>query len=568
MNGGETNSWARDVSVLAVLLCALFGFMLGSRPFSVPDEGRYVEIPREMVASNDYLTPRLNRVKYFEKPPLFYWCETAAIRLFGLSEWSVRAWPALFALFGCLVVYGAGRRLFGHQSGLLSAAVLATSLLYYALSRAIILDMAVSVLLSAALLSFLLGAREPAGRLRRSYFWGFYVLTALATLAKGLIGILIPAMVIGAWILVLGEWRMLKTMYLPTGAVLYLLIAAPWHILVCKANPEFFNFYFIHEQFLRFLTKVHGRYQPPWYFVPVLAVGLFPWSPFMVQAIKHSLPASWKGRHEHRDALFLLLWAGLVFLFFSASSSKLAPYILPVFPPLSLLIGRYLSAAWERRYVPGVRTGYNLYLAMALLLAGAFFAVPHLLPAPDGQALGMYRYTVACTLAGGAVIARALTGYRGNRKAFFAVVATSVLFLVQVNAAAPRVETKSVKNLAATLKPMLESGDEVTSYQTYYQDLSVYLERPITVVDWKGELQFGTDAEENTRQWMIDCPTFWKRWQGPSTMYMITRIETYDAMRKDPGSKLFLIDRDSRNILVSNKRLKLARNPKGVRLYN
>ena len=140
-----------DLVVLFLVIGLFFTFMLGGRPLSVPDEGRYVEISREMVSTGDYLTPRLNGVKYFEKPALFYWLESCSIKLFGLNEFTLRLWPALFALFGCLAVYLAGRRLYGRRSGLIAAAVLATSLLYYALSRAIILDMPVSVLLSLAL---------------------------------------------------------------------------------------------------------------------------------------------------------------------------------------------------------------------------------------------------------------------------------------------------------------------------------------------------------------------------------------------------------------------------------
>ena len=311
-----------------------------------------------MVASGNYLTPRLNGVKYFEKPVFFYWLEAFSIKLFGLNEFTLRLWPASFALFGCLAVAVSGARLFGRRTGLLSAAVLATSLLYYGLSRAIILDMPVSILLTLSLLSFLMGTHEAPGLKRRLYLWGFYAFAALAVLTKGLIGIFIPAMVIGAWIIVLGEWRMLKTLYLPSGLALFLLIAAPWHIMVGMVNPEFYQFYFIHEHFQRFLTKVHGRYQPFWYFIPIVLLGMFPWSAFLPQAIKHSIPSSWRERHEHRDALFLMLWAGLVFLFFSASSSKLVPYILPVFPPVALLIGRYLAAAWDSRDFPGLRTGF------------------------------------------------------------------------------------------------------------------------------------------------------------------------------------------------------------------
>jgi len=544
----------RDLIILTVLICLFFTFMLGNRPLSVPDEGRYVEIPREMVATDNYLTPRLNGVKYFEKPVLFYWLEAVSIKLFGLNEFTLRLWPALFALFGCLAIAVAGARLFGRLTGLLGAAVLSTSLMYYGLARTIILDMPVSVMLTLALLSFLMGTHEAPGLKRRLYLWSFYAFAALAVLTKGLIGILIPGMVIGAWILLLGEWRMLKTLYIPSGLALFLLIAAPWHIMVGYANPEFYSFYFIHEHIQRYLTKIHARYRPFWYFIPIMLLGLFPWSAFLAQAIKHNLPSTWRERHEHRDTLFLLLWAGLVFLFFSASSSKLMPYILPVIPPLALLIGRYLAAAWDSRDFPGLRMGYSLFLFASLLLAAAFTGLPYFWPVPaEAQILGPYRYTLAFTLAIGSVGAWILARYRIFGWSVVAVAVTSALFLTQLNSVAPRVDTKSVKQLAIDLKARLKSGDEVASYREYYQDLPVYLEQRITVVDWAGELTFGA-GREDTKAWMTDGDTFWKRWQGPATMYVLTRIEDYEILKRSkPHLTLFPIAQSQRNILLSNR---------------
>ena len=547
----------RDLMILTVLICLFFTFMLGNRPLSVPDEGRYVEISREMTATGNYLTPRLNSVKYFEKPVFFYWLEAFSINLFGLNEFTLRLWPALFALFGCLAVAVAGARLFGRLTGLLGATVLATSLLYYGLSRAIILDMPVSILLTLALLSFLMGTHEAPGLKRRLYLWVFYAFAALSVLTKGLIGIFIPGLVIGAWILLLGEWRMLKTLYIPSGLALFLLIAAPWHIMVGRANPEFFQFYFIHEHFQRYLTKVHGRYKPFWYFMPIVLLGLFPWSAFLVQAIKHNLPSTWRERHEHRDALFLILWAGLVFLFFSSSSSKLAPYILPVFPPLALLVGRYLAAAWDSRDFPGLRTGYLILLVASLLLAAAFAGLPYYWPIPaQAQILGVYGYSIALTLAIGGAAAWGLARYRNLSWAVVAAAVTSVLFLLQINAVAPRVDVKSVKQLAIELKARLKPGDEVASYHEYYQDLPVYLEQRITVVDWGGELNFGNSVED-TKAWMIDGDTFWQRWQGPATMYVLIRIEEYETLKQlKPSLPLFPIAQDRRNIVLSNREVK------------
>jgi 4-amino-4-deoxy-L-arabinose transferase-like glycosyltransferase len=287
--------------------------------------------------------------------------------------------------------------LYGRRSGLIAAAVLATSALYYALSRVIILDMPVSVLLTAALLSFLVGMHETPGLKRRLYLWGFYAVAALAVLTKGLIGILIPGMSLGAWIAMLGEWRVLRTIYLPSGIVLFLLIAAPWHILAGRANPEFFNFYFIHEHFQRYLTKIHNHYKPAWYFIPVLLAG-FSVDPVPGAGPTFSAPSSWRERHEHRDALFLMLWAGLVFLFFRFEL-KTDPYILPVFPPLAILIGRYLSTHGTAENCR-LRPGYIGLVVLSIVIAAGLAITPRYRTGMIDQGLHHYFYLSALVLTG------------------------------------------------------------------------------------------------------------------------------------------------------------------------
>src|SRR6185436_4456401 len=220
-----TASWRRDLLLLALVFGALYFFRLGSYPFSNPDEGRYAEIPREMLASGDWVTPRLNNVNYFEKPPLVYWATAVMGKIFGLNEWSVRAVPALFALWGVLLTYAAVRRLHGRNAGLAAAVVLGTSLMWFALGHIPLLDMAVSVLMARALFAFLIGVQEPEGRTRRLCFYKLYASMALATLAKGLIGFLVTGAVMFLWLLVFNQWKRLRPLYLPTGALLFLVIA-------------------------------------------------------------------------------------------------------------------------------------------------------------------------------------------------------------------------------------------------------------------------------------------------------------------------------------------------------
>lgn len=539
----------RDLLWLAMLVGLLFAFMLGSRPLDSPDEARYSEIPREMVASGDYLTPRLDGVKYFEKPALFYWLQASAIRAFGLSEWSMRAWTALLGLIGVLAVYAAGAQLWGRRAGWMAAGVLATGILYYGLSRTVTLDMAVSTFLTLALLAFMLGMRHPPGSVRRRWLYAFYLCAALATLTKGLIGIVLPGLVIGAWIALLGRWRELRAMYLPTGLLLFLLVAAPWHVLVARANPGFAWFYFVHEHFARYLTKVHHRFEPWWYFIPILAVGLLPWIAFLPQALRFNLRGAWRHRQQHGEVWFLVLWAVLILAFFSGSDSKLIPYILPVIPPLALLIGRYLAVGAP---ASGARAGFWGALVLSVALAGALFAAPRFWHAPGVSALHPYLITMGGVSVAAALLA--LVWARQGRivRGVVALAAGAALMLSVLSAGMPVLPMRSVKDLALAVRQELKPGDEVVSYHTYYQDLPFYLRRTIGTVGWKGELEFGSSLEDVSDR-LMDEAAFWRRWSGAQTIYMVLSRQSLEQLRDAGRPNLFVIAANNGNVVLCNK---------------
>lgn len=226
-----SQSWKKDLALLTSSGAVLLAYNLGGRALWSPSEGRYAELAREVVDTGDYITLHLAGIKFLEKPPLFVWLETIAIRLFGIHEWALRLWPALLALVGCVAVYAAARQIYGRPVGLIAAALLASSGLWFAFAHIISLDMAVSVWLTLALFAFLLGTRQLGGYKRRIAMWAFFLFCALAVLTKGLIGAVIPGLIIAAWIALLGEWQILRTMHLGSGIFLFLLIAAPWHLL-------------------------------------------------------------------------------------------------------------------------------------------------------------------------------------------------------------------------------------------------------------------------------------------------------------------------------------------------
>ncbi|MEJ2644994.1 MAG: glycosyltransferase family 39 protein [Gammaproteobacteria bacterium] len=552
----DRGHWLRDLLLLTLLLGLYLGFQMGQRAIWNPDEGRYSEIPREMVVSGNYVTPHLDGVKYFEKPPLFYWLQAASIKVFGLHQWDLRLWPVLFALFGSLMVYGAGRQMFGRRAGLLSAMVLATSLLYYFLGRAIILDMAVSILMAAAMLTFLLGVRGPPGPTRRNYLWAFYVFMALATLTKGLIGIALPGLVILVWMALLNEWRLLRSIYLPSGLLIYLVVATPWHVLVSIANPEFPYFYFIQQQFLRYLTMSAHRYQPDWFFIPILLLGMVPWTVFMFQAVWKGLPESWGRRKEHKETLFLVLWAVLIFVFFSLSKSKLVPYILPIFPALALLIGRWLA---QQPAAGAVRRPLAVLALLGLAGAVAIAMLPNGL-ARSHSALEFNRmvgtsqiYLMAVVLAVASIVPYLLAR---RARLDVALVSMAVLFggfHTVVGHALTGLDPKwSVRAMAEMIKPELKPDDAVVTYNTYFQELPVYLQRRVIIVNWKNELTFGSKYQD-TSGWMIDTAQFWKLWNSDRKVYVFANAGDYEQLVEGAHGRYRVLARNAYHVLLTNQ---------------
>ena len=241
------------------------------RKLVLSDEGRYSEIPRYMAHSGDWITPRLNGIKYFEKPPLQYWATAAAYDLFGEHHWTARLWPALTGFLGVLLLFHAGARLFGTEAGLYAALVLGSSLLYSIAAHINTLDMGLTFFLGLALIGLLLAldARADAGT-HRLWMHVAWAGSALAVLSKGLIGIVLPAAVIVLYMLVKRDFAWWRKLHLASGGLLFLAVCAPWFIAVSIANPEFPWFFFVHEHLQRYTSTIHQRYQPWYYFVPIL----------------------------------------------------------------------------------------------------------------------------------------------------------------------------------------------------------------------------------------------------------------------------------------------------------
>lgn len=555
----STIPWRHDLLWLAILFAVLFGFRLGSYPLGPGDEGRYAEVPREMLASGDWVIPRLNGVYYFEKPPLMYWLTAASESVFGLNAWAVRFVPAALALGGVLLTYSAARRLHGREAGFVSAIVLGTSLLYFAIGRLPLLDMGLTVLMSATLFCFLLGVREPPGARRRWLFHGLYASAALATLTKGLIGFLVAGAVMFLWLLVFNQWKRLRPLHLPTGILIFLAITLPWHLLAASRADTWAHRYLVVEHFERFFTPMAQRPGPWYYYIPVVLAGLIPWAPFLFQAMRDSVRGGWAARKANADAWFFVVWVGFIFLFFSKSQSKLIPYILPVFPALAVVIGAWLAGAIRSPDgAQRLRGGLRVLSFVCGLLALALCAVvlrPNLVRLDPAQAaaLRLPAFLMAGALVAGGILAPALAQSRGVRAAVTTMAAMMAVFFGALLFAAPTINKPSTKALTEIVAARAKPADRVFHYHGFFHDFTFYAQRTVGLVDYKDELELEEDAAARASGRFINEAEFRRQWTLPTRFWVVAKKRDVKALFADAAFHYHLLGETENYYLFSNQ---------------
>jgi 4-amino-4-deoxy-L-arabinose transferase-like glycosyltransferase len=543
-----------------VLVFALVWFCnLDFRSLVHPDEGRYAEIPREMVASGDWVTPRLDGIKYFEKPALQYWITAATYEVFGVREWVARLWPGLAGFLGVVFVGYVGLRLGGLALGLYSAAVLGGSIAYVLEAHILTLDTGLTLWMAVGIGGLFLAQRDGATpEEKRAWMWVAWAALALATLSKGLIGIVLPGGALVLYSLIERDWALWRRLHLVSGILVFLAIAAPWFVVVSLRNPEFFGFFFIHEHFTRFLTTEHRREGAWWYFIPIFMVGIMPWLTVL----------GWTGRRAWTDACatasgfnwqrFAIVWSVFIFVFFSASGSKLPSYILPIFPAVALVIGWQLTRIETRTLL---RLVAPLVVAMALLTLVAFAgfgAIAERLaderqPLAPLLAFGAWiKIAFVAALAGG-VLAWWWLG-RGERTRSILALALSSLVWTQllVTGFDALAESRSTAPILsrATANGALAPGVPFYSVKMYDQTLPYYLGRTVTLVAHADELAMGIAREPDKA--IATIGEWKKRWEGADQAYAIMQPDQYEKLRRD-GVVMVELARDPRRIIVARR---------------
>jgi 4-amino-4-deoxy-L-arabinose transferase-like glycosyltransferase len=547
---------------LLLIFLAIWFYALGARTLVPTDEGRYAEMAREMVATGDWITPRLNAIKYFEKPPLQNWMNAITFEVFGLGEWQARLWTGLCGLLGIFLAGYSGRRLFGPRVGFHAALVLGSSMFWMALAHINTLDMGLAGMMTLALCGLLLGQHNDASaRERRNWMLVCWAGMALAVMSKGLIGVVLPGAVLVLYTLFSRDWAIWKRLHALPGVLLFLAITVPWFVLVSLKNPEFLRFFFIHEHFQRFTSKIHHRAGPWHYFIPILLLGITPWLGMLFQSL-------WQARRETVGAglgsgsgtgagfqpkMLLLVWSLFILLFFSVSGSKLPSYILPIFPALALLIACYL----ERASVRAVQFSAALlvlsgiagivYMPYIAGLTDVAFEVPlYQAYAPwvgAASALGVAGGAFAIWLARRrmpwALVMLAATGY----------LSAQLLMLGHEPLGRYAAGVDMVPAIEAELTPQTP----IYAVGRYNQTLPFYLRRTMILVEHPDELAFG--LEQQPQLWIPTRDAFITQWKAEQAngqkALAILHPDIY-ADFKQRGVPMRLIAQDPRRVVVAN----------------
>jgi 4-amino-4-deoxy-L-arabinose transferase-like glycosyltransferase len=599
----------KSTHVLIALWALLYGSFTLFRPPLLDDaDSVHSEVAREMAVGHDWITLHANGIRYLEKAPLMYWSMALSFKLFGARDWAARLPLAFYALALFLAAEAFGRRLFASAAaGLYAALILLTSFGIFLYTRIMIPDVIVCLWLTVSMWFFWISLEQEQPS--RTTAWGFAAACALNVLTKGLIGIVFPLAIVALFLLATRNLRHLRHWHPFSSVLIFLAIALPWHIAAGVENPArghpagvmptqgnvhgFFWFYFVNEQYLRYLNeRVPRDYDtvPLALFWSLLVVWLTPWVAFLFKAIGQ-IPWKQSIRRVPLDRrsqgwLLLGIWAIFVLLFFSFSTRQ-EYYALPALPPLALMIGAWLAAEEEARASDPLRTA-GRRISFVLLFFGAlgaviagFFAWQGKPPAPgtdlatllsqnpddyalslghfldlSTRAMGVFRIPLLLTAVAllGGTLANFIFRRRGRiRLANSALAAMMIVFLVAAHLAFVTFSpVLSSKSLADAIQSRVQPGDVVEINGEYEagSTLGFYLRRQVRILNGRSSnLWYGSFFPDAPRTF-DDNASFFRLWNGPQRVFLWTELDSIPAL---PGTVCVIAKNGGKEIITNHK---------------
>ena len=487
----ENSRRGETLRVLTLIgLCLfLFCFGLHSRVLWDVDEGMHAVMTKNILLNGDWVTPTFNGENFYDKPILFNWLGAVCFLLFGFNEFAARLPASIFGTAGVLVTYYLGRRMFGPTVGFLGGVFLASSAEYLLLSRVVVHDIALTLFTTLALCFFYVGLVDVERRKR--YFLLFWVAAGLAILAKGPLGLALPGLVVGLFLLATRRLKLIKEMQIGWGLLILLAVAGPWYFAISLRNPDYLRYFILEKNLGSFASSDAHHAEPIYFYFRALSFGLLPWVTFV--------PLAALGAFRNRDrgpgdaVLFLLVWTGAIFAFFSLATAKLESYILPIFPAVALLFALY----WYDALIdltPSRRRGllWSWSPLVGLMLAAVIYLwlVPpislQIKAGLDPPRVYGFIWAVAALV----ILVFALLWTRKTAAAMTTIVALTGTSMVLFNLvlAPPVGPYRATKELGLRLDQRLPPGERYIFYKRIRDSAMFYTDRDAVVLENPSEL--------------------------------------------------------------------------------
>jgi len=519
--------------ILFLIPFILYICLLSVMPQMEPDEARYSLIASAMNQSGNYVTPHIKNTIYLEKPPLVSWATAILFKIFGENDFAARLFAALCA-WGCiLIAYFMGRHFRDEKTGLYAAMLLTISLFPFILGHINVLDMPLTFFTCLSIWLGYLAMQEQ----KKYLFYLFYFACALAFLIKGVIGVVFPFGILVIWLLWAGRLRQIWQLLSPVGIIIFLIVVCPWLILAQKENPDFLWFFFVREHLLRFTTKMHGKTEPFYFYLPIIAGGVIPWAFYLIKA--------WKNKYI-KESLFntdenklLVVWFFLIFIFYTISSSKLVTYIAPLFLPIALFAGCIFKKYEEEMPIEqtnGRKIIYRLAIIFQSLILFIVLILPPILKKYSDAEKGLvvmvsdkwWLYILVPVTA--AIILTFLPDliYKKFKKGWFfsiyvlcAILLGSLLFPLN-DFLAPYRSAKVAKEAIARYVPQ---DKDLYQYRVNFYGIDFYNKIRTPIVEDFGELAEGIAKMpgEEKKHYFLSVDEFFKLCEDKKDIYCITQ---------------------------------------------
>jgi 4-amino-4-deoxy-L-arabinose transferase len=489
--------WLSVVPIVVYILA--YVLLLGVRPVSSPDESRYAEVPREMLASGDWVVPRLNGLRYFEKPPLGYWLNAVSQEVLGPTAFAMRLPSALsagaVALLVALLLSRAFKNSFVTITGVLASL---TMLELYACGTLNILDGPFSLFVTVTLTCGYLAVEAKERRQERRWLVMAGVGCGLAFLTKGFLAIVLPVSVLLPYLAWQGRLRdVFRLSWLP--GLVALLVVGPWAWAIAVQESDFWRYFFMEQHVRRFGSEKAQHAEPVWFFLPILIAGSLPWAFLLPSVIKNHVKAGFQSPLTR----FAVCWLIFPLLFFSMSRGKLSTYILPVFPALALLIGSAARELFGEQHRRGFRLGcavlgYTFGALGAAILLGAWLGPFGLdvLSHPPGSLWGV---GVGFLAWGGLALLAGRASQPAQKLTLFAM-APVLLFMLIPFSMPPDLPKRFPGETLAVVADRVDAQTVLISDRSYVQAMCWVMKRAdILLLGKAGEVKYGLEHSETER---------------------------------------------------------------------